>query len=281
MKNNMSPIRNNLALRNLFLTAMGFIILLSGANMSSVAFAGKKDSTAIQHDFLPPQDLFVAKITVTNDKPTQLDVIYYHDAQVTAGSHSLRSLSLRSDGQAITFPGNNFLTVINSASSKASVQQESTYVMTVSKKGETGFDLVITRADKVIAKGLGIFDPDDPQSMLISGWTGVVEPYGVVKYSIHDDQTIKGYYLSKMSPDHPGVDTATGNTENGFPGVYSLVSEEKSGRIWGPQEWELNRRGDVIDLVWREHGGVICRGFGIVDSQDPHSIIVNYIPVKK
>jgi hypothetical protein len=99
----------------------------------------------------------------------------------------------------------------------------------------------------------------------------------VVKYAIEDDSTVSGYYISKMSPDLPGADIATGDTTGGFAGDYVLNSKEVSGRTWGPHDWQLSRRGDVVELTWREHGRVFCRGLGIVDPGDDKAIIATYI----
>ena len=114
---------------------------------------------------------------------------------------------------------------------------------------------------------------------MVSWWSGEVVPYGVVRYTIRDGQTIDGFYISKMTPDHPGADVAVGDTSKGFHGDFILNSREVNGRTWGPHHWSLRQHGDVADVVWREHGKTFCLGLGMIDPADRQSILVNYVPV--
>ncbi len=219
---------------------------------------------------LPPLGLFVAKYRIRDDNPALLDVTYYHDGQANSGDHEPRQLVLECDS-AIRFPARLSLTA----------SDQRTFTIDIVRNSATGLAITIYRSDKPVAKGLGVVDPDDGQAVIVSGWTGDTEPYGIAKYRIRDGRTVEGYYLSKMTPEQPGHDTAIGDTSGGFPGAYSLTTLEVSGRTWGPHDWRLSRRGDLIDLVWRDDGKVICRGFGLPDPLDPQAIIVNYIPVSE
>lgn len=254
--------------RRTFCAAIAAGLLLP---MATLAQLDKPINQAI--NYLEPRGLFVARYKVPATDPTVLDVAYYHDGQAGAGDNTRRQLSLRSDGTAIGFPGHYSLTPIDDAATDMGAVE-----IEVTRTSKTGLDVVIYRSGTQVARGLAVIDPDDSRSLLVSGWTAETEPYGVAKYRIRDAETIVGHYLSKMSPDHLGTDTAIGDTTNGFPGKYSLTTLEVSGRTWGPHDWRLSRRGDLIDLVWREEGKVISRGFGIVDPEDPASIVVTYIP---
>ena len=225
------------------------------------------------HSFLKPCGLFAAKCTIRTDDPTRLDMVYHHDSQTDANDHDTRQSTLQSQSAAIEFPGRYSLTSLDEGSG------DKAYELNIVANGATGFDITVKLAGNLVARGLAVLDPDDGRSLLISGWIGDVEPYGVAKYTIRDDQTVEGYYLSKMSPDQPGSDKAVGDTTRGFPGRYSLTTLEVNGRTWGPHDWRLSKRGELIDLVWRENGEIICRGFGIFDPRDAQSIIVCYVPV--
>lgn len=149
--------------------------------------------------------------------------------------------------------------------------------LSVTRASDYSFDISIARSNTVVARGLGLIDRDEPSAILIAWWTDETIPYGVVKYSIRDERTIVGYYISKMTPDVPGEDIAIGRTAGGFEGRFVLNSREVNGRTWGPHEWDLTKRGEVTDLTWREHGRIFCRGIGMTDPGDPSSIIATYI----
>jgi hypothetical protein len=214
--------------------------------------------------------LGAGKCRVRTDDPAVLDFTHSSGAGEEPGA---RHLVLRSTQGAIRFPGSHALVAEGCARGTAAVD------LAVTATGAFGFAVTLHVDGELRARGLGLADPDDEGALLVSWWTGTVEPYGIVKYSITDERTIAGYYISRMTPDRPGRDIATGDTTGGFPGSYTLMSEETSGRTWGPHHWELARRGDLIDLSWREHGRIFCRGLGIFDPQDPSSIIATYIPV--
>lgn len=196
-----------------------------------------------------------------------LDVAYYGAGAEREEAPFVRRLALRAGDGAIGFPGRCALLAPDGRS----------FDLDVVSTGEYGFALTATRGGRLLASGLGLRDPDDGASLMVSWWTGETEPYGVVKYSIRDARTIEGYYISKMSPDLPGCDIATGDTGGGLPGDYVLNSREVNGRIWGPHEWMLSQRGEVVDLAWREHGRIFCRGLGIIDPADPKSTIATYV----
>ena len=215
--------------------------------------------------------LGVSKFTVPNDRPTHLEMISYFDMQ--SGEDDGRALrsTWHAQGGEIAFPGGYRLAEMGYEGAGSAMELE------VAKVGRHGLELTLRRDGEVAARGLGLADPDDPRSVMASWWTGDVEPYGVVKYSIRDGRTIEGYYISKMTPDAPGRDVALGDTAGGFPGSYTLQSREVNGRTWGPHHWVLNMRGDIVEATWSEDGKVFCRGFGIVDPHDPSSFIATYI----
>lgn len=223
--------------------------------------------------------LVVAKCTIRQSDPTILDVVYYSDTQTGDDDHGPRKITLSSSSQNFRFIGQYTATCKTLGEVPEEVSDE--VVVDFTARGEKGCDLVIYNKGKVIVRGLGLVDPDDDYSLLISGWTREIEPYGIVKYTIRDTSTITGYYLSKMTPEEPGRDMVSGDTSRGFPGKYVLHSEEVNGRTWGPHQWQLVARGELIDLIWSENGKVFCRGFGIYDPEDVSSIIVNYIPVER
>lgn len=216
-------------------------------------------------DELERLGLGVAKCTVRTSEPAVMDVSYYGARQVAPAAQRIR---FRSDGAAITFPGH---CTLHPAEGGDPLELD------VARTGAHGFALTVLAAGQQAARGIGLIDPDDPESLLVSWWTGEVEPYGIVKYAIRDDRTIEGYYISKMSPDQPGSDIAIGDTRGGFPGSYVLNSREVNGRTWGPHQWVLTARGGLIDFAWSEHGKVFCRGLGIVDPHDSSATIATYI----
>jgi hypothetical protein len=217
--------------------------------------------------------LAVAKCTVRAVDPTVLDVIYYCDAQQAAGDHAPRRIALRGDAGPIEFPGHFSFEGAGEGLAASRIQ------LAVARKGVSGFVLAAHAGDAPLGLGLGLADPQDDSSVLISWWTGAVQPYGIVKYTIRDARTITAHYISAMSPDVPGGGRAIGDTSGGHAGRYSLTYEEANGRTWGPYDWVLTARGEVIDLAWSQDGRVVCRGFGFVDPDEPASILVNYIAV--
>ena len=253
-------------------TAVNSIIAIA-LLLPALAAANPEDKPGISTRFLEPLGLFVAKLSVRSTNPIVLDAVYYHDGQAGTADHSRRSLSLEGDGPRFEIPGQFTLSPVEGSGARGE------FTLAVTRTSETGLGVKVDKSGREIARGLAIRDPDNPETLLISGWTGETEPYGVAKYTITDDKTITGSYLSKMSPDRLGHDTAIGDTTDGFPGRYSLTTLEANGRTWGPHDWRLTGRGDLIDLVWREDGAVISRGFGLVDPENPKSIIVTYIAV--
>lgn len=211
--------------------------------------------------------LGVAKCTARAGAPGILEVSYYGAGQDGAAARRTR---FRSNGAAIVFPGRSTL---HRADGGDPLELD------VARTGAQGFALTVSTAGRRAARGIGLIDPDDPESLLVSWWTGEVEPYGVVKYAIRDERTIEGTYISKMSPDRAGTDIAIGDTRGGFPGRYVLNSREVNGRSWGPHDWELTARGGLIDFAWSEHGKVFCRGMGIADPHDPAATIATYVAV--
>ncbi|RYH13376.1 MAG: hypothetical protein EON57_02065 [Alphaproteobacteria bacterium] len=151
--------------------------------------------------------------------------------------------------------------------------------MAITRCSPYSFNLAVERGGQPVAKGLALTDRDDPQALMVAWWTGETQPYGVVKYSIRDPETIIGYYISKMTPDVPGEDIVIGSTADGFRGNFVLNSLEAGGRTWGPHYWTVSQRGRITDITWEEHGRIFCRGFGMIDPQDSGSIIATYIPV--
>lgn len=152
-------------------------------------------------------------------------------------------------------------------------------VLSVAPSSPFSFAIEAHRNGSLMARGLGLTDRDDPAGIQVAWWTGETEPYGVVKYSIRDANTVVGYYISRMTPDHPGEDIAVGDTGHGFVGDFILNSREVSGRTWGPHEWMVSRRGDVTDIAWREHGRIFCRGIGMPHPEDNAAIIATYIAI--
>lgn len=213
--------------------------------------------------------LAVGKCTIRADQPSVIDLYYLIDILPGAG-RGVRRIGFRSEGQDVTFPGRYLLSEIGGP---ARIELD------VTRAGAHAFALQLHVGEKRAAQGYGLTDPDDPRSLIISWWTGEEEPYGVVKYTIRDERTIGGTYISKMSPDRPGTDIAVGNTRNGFAGQFVLSSREVNGRIWGPHDWSLRQQGDAVDLIWRENGKVFCLGLGMIDPADGKSVIVNYISV--
>lgn len=213
--------------------------------------------------------LAVGKCTIRADQPSAIDLVYVMDI-LPGGGRGMRHIAFHSDGPDVSFPGCYRLSQIHGP---AVIDLE------VTLAGTHAYMLSITVNGRRACLGYGLPDPENPLSLMVSWWTGAVEPYGVVKYTIRDERTITGYYISKMSPDRPGADIAIGDTRRGFSGNFVLKSREVNGRTWGPHDWSLTQRGDVVDLVWRENGRAFCVGLGMVDPADRKSILVNYIAI--
>lgn len=213
--------------------------------------------------------LAVGKCTIRADQPSVLELVYIMDI-LPGDGRGVRHIAFRSDGPDITFPGRHRLSEVGGPA---------VIELDVSRTGAHAFALAISVKGRRAAQGYGVTDPDDPRSLVVSWWFGDVEPYGIVKYTIRDERTVRGYYISKMSADQPGTDIATGNTDGGFSGDFVLNTREVNGRTWGPHDWSLRQRGDVVDLVWRENGRAFCLGLGMVDPADRKSILVNYVAI--
>jgi hypothetical protein len=209
--------------------------------------------------------LGVAYLKVSAEDPHLLLVTSYGGTQEPGTLPVSVSRRLRCAAPA-SFPG---VLDLPEAGLSLSVQPSSPFSYTIQTR----------RDGRLVAQGLGLTDRDDPAGILVAWWTGETEPYGVVKYSIRDSNTVVGYYISRMTPDHPGEDIAVGDTNNGFVGDFILNSREVSGRTWGPHEWMVSPRGAVTDIAWREHGRIFCRGIGMPHPEDNASIIATYIAI--
>lgn len=206
--------------------------------------------------------LGVAKIAVSRTDPTAIEVTYYGGVQ----ADGVERRDYRSKTE-IRLPGVFRL-------------EDAGLTVSVARSGRYGFAISVSDDDgRNRAEGLGLTDPADPAAIMVAWWTGDTPPYGVVKYSITDPETVTGYYISKMTPDEPGEDIAIGDTGRGFDGDFVLRSREVSGRTWGPHAWTLSSRGGVTDLTWEENGRIFCRGIGMTDPRDSSSIIATYIAV--
>ena len=215
-----------------------------------------------QTPLLETRGIGIAKIAVSRTDPRLITVAYYGGPEES--SHAIvheREYRSRTD---IHFPGEFSL-------------EDADMDIFVTRSSQFSFKIVVFKNGAVSAQGIGLTDPDDPSAIMVAWWTGDTEPYGVVKYSIRDPQSIVGYYISKMTPGEPGEDIALGDTGSGFQGDYVLHSREVSGRTWGPHAWTLSSRGAVTDLVWEENDRVFCRGIGMPDPRDSSSIIATYI----
>lgn len=230
-------------------------------------------SSVFAADRTNPHGLAVAKWTLRSDDPCLIDCIYYRDSQIERDDHRPHGTILCSNRAVSGFAGDYHLVPAVGENEFGAITLNSEAV------GRSGYLLNASRDGQCLAQGLALTDPHDARSLLISWWTGSVRPYGIVKYTIHDRHSLKACYLSEMSPETPGRGTAIGNTLDGFPGTYALTYEEESGDTWGPFEWSLAARGDIIDLTWRLDGRIVCSGFGVVDPDTP-SIIVNYVAVR-
>ncbi len=212
----------------------------------------------------------VGTCTIRADEPSVIDLFYVVDILPGAG-RAPRHVAFRSEGPDITFPGRHRLTEVGGTA---------VIELDFARAGAHAFSVILHAGDRQAAQGYGLLDPENPRSMMVSWWSGADEPYGVVKYTIQDEQTIRGYYISKMSPDLPGTDIAIGDTRGGFTGDFVLNSREVQGRTWGPHDWSLRQLRDVVDLTWRENGKVFCIGLGMIDPADRNSIIATYIAIR-
>lgn len=207
--------------------------------------------------------LGVGRLCVSATDSQVIVATYYGGSQAVETHPCSTTLEFRCKAEA-SFPGDMDLEI-------GGLQ------LSVRPSSDFGFAIRVDRNGEPLARGLGLRDRDDPAAIMVAWWTGGTEPYGVVKYSIRDHCTVAGYYISRMSPDHPGEDIAVGDTGSGFSGNFVLNSREVGGRTWGPHQWALSQRGDITDIVWREHERTFCQGIGMPDPQDHSSIIATYI----
>ncbi len=220
--------------------------------------------------------LAVSKYTLC-DRGQSLEIVHFSDAMPSAGYNGPMVASLSSTGAPIQMPGTNRPSKYRLLK-KAIDGPDGIVALDITPNGPNAFDIAYQEEGRHMIRGLGMIDPHDPESLLISWWAGDVKPYGIVKYTIEDASTISAIYISDMSPDEFGRGIAKGDTQNGFPGHYSLTYHETNGREWGPFDWRLTESGEVIDLEWRLEGKLICKGFGFIDPATP-SLVVNYIAV--
>ena len=57
---------------------------------------------------------------------------------------------------------------------------------------------------------------------------------------------------------------------------YSITYEGEGDTSFGPYEWTITQRGDVLDLTWDDVGTRTIDGFGFADPESSRSIIVVY-----
>jgi hypothetical protein len=154
-------------------------------------------------------------------------------------------------------------------------------VLDVSERGPA-FDLQVDdgRSGKVF--GMGIRDPQSPDALIVSWWSGRAISVGIVKYIINPAETnrIDAIYTS-IAVRMAGVEKllggrATGDTSDGFPGRYQILYEGVHDTSHGPFDWEITRNGDLHTLTWQQDGQMVLRGFGFEDPEHPQSLIVNY-----
>jgi len=153
--------------------------------------------------------------------------------------------------------------------------------LTIMPRGKV-FDLVADGdGGRISARGMGIADPEFPDSLLVSWWCSEQRPAGIVKYELGDEPgTIVPTYTSIMLEATGFNDVlggrATGDTKHGFPGSYSITYEGEGGTSFGPFDWTITPRGAVLDLTWDAGGARVIDGFGFVDPDSSHSIVVVY-----
>jgi hypothetical protein len=219
--------------------------------------------TAEMEPVLESLGLGVARISISPADPAVIEVDFYGGSQCAGSPARPIRREFRSE-TPVRFPGEFRL-------------RDAGLELTVERSSAYSFAITVRRGGVPLARGLGLIDRDDPAAIMAAWWTGDTEPYGVVKYSIRDERTVVGYYISKMTPDDPGEDIAIGDTSKGFRGDYVLNSQEVNGRTWGPHDWKPTPRGEVTDLTWWENGRMFCRGVGMADPRDSRSIIATYI----
>jgi hypothetical protein len=204
--------------------------------------------------------------------PAVLHGIYCMGEQAVGGRDLFRRIEFRSTAGAAGFVG-------RFTGSDPACEGE--LELEVVARGEA-FDLVVHRGDDVVARGLGMPDPETDRAMLVSWWTGEQRPTGIVKYQISEVEpgVIDAVYTSIMVEmlkfDHLLTGRAEGDTTGGFPGHYTILYQGVDGETFGPYAWNIVERGDVLLLTWRQEGAMVLRGFGITDPTSPRSIIVNY-----
>jgi hypothetical protein len=217
----------------------------------------------------------VAKLRHDPEAPGTLAVAFTTHSGAATGDDRVRSGELRSDGGAVEFLGRRTLTWEEHGGTPRPLELE------ITARG-TLYDLVASIDGGVAARGLGIRDPEGDDAILVSWWTGERRPAGIVKYSISVDEggVIDAVYTSVMSEVTGFNDVlrgrATGDTSGGFPGTYTILYQGANDTTFGPFDWEITARGEVLDLTWKQDGALVIRGFGFADPQSSRSIIVNY-----
>jgi hypothetical protein len=152
--------------------------------------------------------------------------------------------------------------------------------LTITPRGNV-FDLEVAASGSILAHGMGIVDPEFSNTLLVSWWCGDERPAGIVKYVLGDEpDTIVPTYTSVMLEASGFNDVlggfAIGSTSDGFPGTYSITYKGEGDTSFGPYEWRIKQRGDVLDLTWDDAGTRAIDGFGFADPESGRSIIVVY-----
>lgn len=132
----------------------------------------------------------------------------------------------------------------------------------------------------ITAHGMGIVDPEFPDSLLVSWSWGNEAPTGIVKYVIADEpHTITATYTSAVLAaegfDDVKTGHATGFTADGFPGVYSIIYEGV-GTDYGPFTWTVVERSSTLELTWDTGTRRAMEGFGFRDPDSTRSIVAAY-----
>ncbi|WP_019927208.1 TetR/AcrR family transcriptional regulator [Nocardia sp. BMG111209] len=146
------------------------------------------------------------------------------------------------------------------------------------RRRDTVFDLTAT-VDGLVMSGVGIADPECPESLLISWSWGAHMATGIAKYTISDEpHTITATYLpADPAPRFDGLQSgrATGLTANGFLGSYTMVHREL-GTVHGPYTWIVSERGDALELTWDTDTRRAMEGFGFRDPDSARSVVGAY-----
>ena len=148
----------------------------------------------------------------------------------------------------------------------------------LTRRGDV-YDLSVT-IDGITLMGIGIADPQESDSLLVSWSWGADAATGVVKYAIADEPyTIIPTYTSTAlaASGFDGVKggRATGFTADGFPGAYTIVYDGL-GATDGPFSWTVSERGTALELTWDTGTRRAMEGFGFCDPDHPDSIVAVY-----